>query len=254
MPDHRILVVAVSLGLLAACSPPSESSNKADLQSLEIGIHEIEFSIPAGWFVMDTGLGPILRTGESDYSAPSVISFEDLGPCTPEGIRRTLLEAREHCRAGRFGESRQLLDQISLDQIVVIQEDIRSFDNAWSRVRSPNHPRRGARPEEFEPAYQKLLDRAALIPRRSIEELAREHIEEVSQNGRHETVKTDLVEVDGKPALVIDTWDRLSHKMRRRYLLLINDDNLFFMNSNFGKFPEIDAAFQQLLPSLQFSG
>lgn len=245
-PAVRLLLALSVLVALPGINGCSRQSMSEITGSVEVGRHRFEFAMPKGWHRRDRPDTHGLRTEKSS------ISFTDLGPCTPEGYRRTLIEAREHYRAGRSAEARALAKQLSLKKLVPDEKRWSSFTAAWTRVRHPGRPDFADAPEEIESAYEQLLNQVATLTPQPLEELAGEVIEDLSQNGMQETADSNAIEVDGRPAQVIDTWDHLTHTMRRRYLFLIHDNNLFFVRTDFGEFSEVEAAFPQLTGSIRF--
>ena len=64
--------------------------------------------------------------------------------------------------------------------------------------------------------------------------------------------RSENVAVDGRGALLIDTWDRLNHTQRFRHVFVLNEGNLLLARMELGRFEEMEAAFDDLVASLSF--
>ena len=60
------------------------------------------------------------------------------------------------------------------------------------------------------------------------------------------------MEIYGRPAIRIETWDRLSHDHRQSFLFVLNEENLFLLRMELGKYAEMKPAFEALAGSLAF--
>jgi hypothetical protein len=60
------------------------------------------------------------------------------------------------------------------------------------------------------------------------------------------------VEIDGLPAMRIETWDRLTHDHRESWLFVINRGNLLVLRMEMGRFARMQPAFDAMVNSLEF--
>ncbi len=72
------------------------------------------------------------------------------------------------------------------------------------------------------------------------------------EDGRRETASRDTLQITGRDARIIDTWDHLSHQYRKRYLFVINDKSLLVIYTMQGRFEMMEPAFTELTASLAF--
>jgi len=72
------------------------------------------------------------------------------------------------------------------------------------------------------------------------------------EDGRREVASRDSLEITGRDARVIDTWDHLSHQYRKRYLFVINEKSLLVVSTMQGRFESMEKTFNELTASLAF--
>jgi hypothetical protein len=78
-------------------------------------------------------------------------------------------------------------------------------------------------------------------------------LEQLGENERREIAVTDTLTIDGRAARLVDTWDKVSHQYRKRYLLVLNGRTLLVMYTMQGKFDNMAAAFDRMTASLTFA-
>lgn len=59
--------------------------------------------------------------------------------------------------------------------------------------------------------------------------------------------------IDGRHAVAIDTWDRMSHQYRKRFVFVENKGEILAMYTMMGSFEAMEPAFDGLLLSLAFT-
>lgn len=72
------------------------------------------------------------------------------------------------------------------------------------------------------------------------------------EDGRREVASRDTLQISGRDARMIDTWDHVSHQYRRRYLFVLNQDKLLVLYTMQGQFELMESAFTELANSLAF--
>ncbi len=72
------------------------------------------------------------------------------------------------------------------------------------------------------------------------------------EDGRREVASRDTLQISGRDARMIDTWDHVSHQYRRRYLFVLNQDKLLVLYTMQGQFELMEPAFTDLANSLAF--
>ena len=60
------------------------------------------------------------------------------------------------------------------------------------------------------------------------------------------------VSIDGRVGLQLETWDRLSHAQRTRYVFVPTGESVFVVRTGFGNFEKIGPVFDALVASIEF--
>jgi hypothetical protein len=60
------------------------------------------------------------------------------------------------------------------------------------------------------------------------------------------------LEVQGRTAHVVETWDSLTHELRRRFAFVVDRGSLLVLHTRGGDFERSSAAFDRMLGSLEF--
>jgi hypothetical protein len=75
------------------------------------------------------------------------------------------------------------------------------------------------------------------------------------EDGPHRAVASEqAVVIDGRDAVILQSWDKLSHANRRNYLFVLNRGNLLVVRTELGDFSELEPAFRGLVDSLEIHG
>jgi len=72
------------------------------------------------------------------------------------------------------------------------------------------------------------------------------------EDGRREIASRDTLQISGRDARMIDTWDHVSHQYRKRYLFVLNQNKLLVLYTMQGQFELMEPAFAELANSLAF--
>ncbi len=70
------------------------------------------------------------------------------------------------------------------------------------------------------------------------------------EDGRREVASRDTMQVSGRDARMIDTWDHVSHQYRKRYLFVLNQKKLLVLYTMQGRFELMEPAFTEMANSL----
>ena len=73
------------------------------------------------------------------------------------------------------------------------------------------------------------------------------------EDGRRENAWRDTLQISGRDARLIQTWDHLSHQYPKRYLFVENDRRLLVIYTMSGPFETMEPAFTELTASLAFA-
>ncbi len=200
--------------------------------------------MPEGWQHYDHGLQHRFENGTSH------ITLTDLGPVLPESLLREIEHARELFRQDRGNDARTILHGLSPRGVFPSQQGWEAFERPWSKLRRVG----GTRPivvEEVEHAFTEAISRIAALPAPDLPTIAVAALEGMFQGAHREIARRQATTLDGVDALLIDTWDRLTHEARKRYLFMLNRGNLLVVRMELGKFSEMEPAFDTLLSTLR---
>jgi hypothetical protein len=73
------------------------------------------------------------------------------------------------------------------------------------------------------------------------------------EDGRRENAWRDSLQINGRDARMVQTWDHLSHQYPKRYLFVVNNNSLLVVYTQSGQFETMEAAFTELTASLAFA-
>jgi hypothetical protein len=236
----RALILSALL-LAGGCSNPAPERLR-----LTIGVHQVELESPVGWEHLDHGREQRFGDGLSQ------ISVADLGPVAPDGFRREILAARELFRARQLDDSRTRLRALHLRTSFPSAQRWESFSRSWDGIRLAGVGHHSEDPTIVERAYSGVLAEIAALPRPDLETLVLNTLEDLGHDERHDIAHQEATAVSGRPGVLMDTWDRLSHAQRRRHLFVLNDGYLLVARMELGRFSEMEAAFDALVASLLF--
>jgi len=232
---------ATGLLLLGGCADPTPEP-----LSLTIGVHLVELESPPGWEHLDHGRE---QRFESDSSQ---ISMADLGPVTSDGFVREILQARELYRRGQLDDSRAQLAELRLRPLFPSVQRWRSFTRPWNSIRLAGVGHHSEDPDLVESAYSEVLGEIEALPQPNLPALAISALASLGhEEQRHDVASQEAMAVSGRAALVVDTWDRLSHAQRKSHLFVLNKGNLLVTRMELGRFPEMKPAFDALVASLR---
>jgi hypothetical protein len=229
--------------LTCACSAP-----QPDPLPLTIGAHEVQLVIPAHWERFDHG-----RKQRFEIETLR-ISLADMGPVTREGFHFEIVRARELYRLGQLEDARTLLSTLQLRPAFPSEQRWTSFAMPWNKIRRAGLERVPLEPSAVESAYTEVLVEIDALPKPDMASLASAVLERIGHDQLRDIAEQRAMAIDGRGALLIDTWDRLNHTGRLRHVFVLNEGNLLLARMEMGRFAEMEAAFDDLVASLSFRG
>jgi hypothetical protein len=238
LPGAALLTAAL---LAAGCAGPG-----SEPPALKVGVHVVRLGVPEGWQHVDHGRE---QRFERELNQ---ISLADMGPATAEGFRREILHSRELFRAGQHMDARTVLGALRLRPSFPSERRWSAFVSAWYTLRDVGREDRPLDTGAIERAYADVLAEIDALPRTDIATLAELVLEELGHDERYDIALEEARAIDGRDALLIDTWDRLSHDLRKRHLFILNNGNLLVARMELGRFAESVEAFDALTGSLRF--
>lgn len=240
----QVVLCATSIGAaLLGCTGPAPPPEPL---ALKVGVHEVRLVVPPGWQRIDHGREQRFENGQSH------ISLADMGPATAASFRREIDHARELFRLGQLEDARTLLDELRPRSLFPSEQRWEAFVGAWRKIRRKERDDRPLDPIAIERAYTEVLAEIDALPRPDMTTLAEALLESLGHDDRYDIALREARAIDGNEALLIDTWDRLSHDFRKRYLFVLNEGNLLVARMESGRFPDMEPAFDALVASLRF--
>ena len=229
----RVSAVVVA-GLVLACGGAPEPV------TVEIGVHRVSLIVPDGWQHYDHGREHRLETGEGD------LVLTDLGPVAADGYRKVILEARDLTRKGQREEAKQLLNRLAGGHAVG-DDALRGALEGCLDVVWRDEP-----PATAEAAFASLLDQLVGLPEPDLATLASVTLTDFDHGPRRDIERQGRLNLDGKEAYQIFTWQRLTHTGRRGHVFVVNRGNLLVIRTAMGPDDVLGPAFDAVVRSVVF--
>ena len=226
--------MVVVAGLILACGESPEPV------TVDIGVHRVSFIIPEGWQHYDHGREHRLETGEGD------LVLTDLGPVAADGYRNVILEARDLTRKGQREEAKQLLNRLAGGHAVG-DDALRAALEGCLDVVWRDEP-----PAMAEAAFASLLDQLDGLSEPDLATLASVTLTDFDHGPRRDIERQGRLNLDGKEAYRILTWQRLTHTDRRRHVFVVNRGNLLVIRTAMGPDDVLGPAFDAVVRSVVF--
>lgn len=233
------LLVVFAYTSLVGCAKPEKSI-------LGIGSHELSLHSPAEWQQVEQEDAYTFKSGLSQ------ILLHDTGPVTIEKFQREIERARDVFRGGELPQANDILNALRFRPYFPSLERWQTFADALNRARNLGTRREHPDPDAIEQAYTEMLVQIASLPNRDIESMAIEALARYEPLDRRSIAAQQALIVDGNSALLIETWDRLNHIGRARYVFILNNGNFLVVRTGLGDFSAMEPVFQSLLASIEF--
>jgi hypothetical protein len=238
--------------LLAGC----QTERTEESTVVELGIHRTRFVVPPDWLHADHGREQLFE------NRMARVTLADLGDASPEGFAETLREARSLFRHHQWEDARALLD--GTDPRRFFPEETRwdEIEPHWKQVRHIRR-REGVGENEIgaggiplsvvwdvEAAYHDLLVAVSSLSPLDLESLTRRALIGLRHDALRDIASERATSISGKPAIVIKTWDRLSHNGQRLHLFILSEGRLLCLKTGLGDFATLEPAFDAIRASL----
>jgi len=226
---------------VAACAP------RMVRHELTLGSERISVVLPEAWQVVDRGETVIVKDGDTE------LRIERLGPAGPLGIRREVERARALWNEGRTKDARWRLRTIPVPDALFASTSQRdAFWAAWSEVSDES-----ADPRSVDAGFEHILANAAALKSADPETIADALLESEDRDQRREVATRRRRTVDGREAVVLDTWQRSTHTSRERLAFVFDDGAVIAVRTQpsafaVTAFASRAVAFEQVLLSLRF--
>jgi hypothetical protein len=234
----RALIVAMAF-LAGACA--EEAPVKV---SLVVGVHTVTFDAPEGWQHFGDEKEHLFKKEIAQ------IFLTDAGPVTVHGFKEEVERARTAFREVGIEQANDILNSIrwrssfpSIDRWETFSASLMQARGLWDR-------REHYDPDAVESAYTELLVQLETLPDRDIATLAIEVLADIEPLDRR-TIRDQIpMLIDGRSALLVETWDRLNHIQPMRYIFVLSEGRFLIVRSGLGQFSEIEPAFDAIATSL----
>jgi len=232
-------LLLVSLAL-AGCEPHAQGSRRV----LTLGEHHLSVRVPEGWQVLEFGREARMRRGEV------VLALGDLGPAGPEGIQREVERAQALWRGDQERDARWVLRRVPVpDELFGTQVQRTAFWADWSQV---SQAPEGADPYTIDEAFERIRENVASLAQPDLRTLAGTIVGQIEPPARREVAASHARLVAGRPAVVVRTWDRLTHDHPRRVAIVLDGGYALKVDIEAGTMALAGPAFEGLLDSLRF--
>jgi hypothetical protein len=228
--------------LAAACARTPEAPPPVQV---DVGIHDVSFQVPEGWEHLDHGRQHRFQRDLSQISAT------DLGPVATEGYLRELRRAHQLFLDDRLDDAFAHLSGIDLRPAFPDAQRRRAFIESWRKARDGGRSTDVTRHDAVV-AWERILGEVERLPVPDLAALVEERFPSIETAAHREIAERSPMQISDRPAVRIETWDRLSHDHRQSFLFVLNQGNLFLLRMELGPFGEVKPAFETLAGSLEF--
>ena len=212
-------------------------------RQFHLGLGRIAIVPPEGWEVLDQGRTVRLRKGEAE------VTIEDLGPRSPLGIGCEITRARELWREGRAKDALWCMRRIPVpDDLFTSTSQREIFWARWSDVSGASED---ADPATVDRAFERLLTEVEALKPKDFPAMVDDALASEDRDGRRAVASRREITVDGHPALILDTWDRLTHTMRQRVAYVYDNGYLLALRTERGPYGATAAALDAVLEPLR---
>ncbi len=233
-----VLILAVLLP--AACTPAPEPRHPV---RFTVGLHDISLLEPEGWEHLDHGLEHRFHKGRNS------ISVADIGPVTRDGYLREMNRALALFREERLEDASAYISSLPLRSVLFSPRQWDEVSDAWY-IAVDGGLRKPVTTNDVELAYRDLLDMVASRETEPLPILVERIMPELYFGAHREIAEQVEVVINDRPAVRLETWDRLSHDHRRGFLLVLDHDNLLVVRMELGVYEEMKPVFDALVASL----
>lgn len=239
-PGRCVVTLALGALALAGCAQREQGSRR----SLTLGEHHLSVRVPDGWRVLEFG-----REARMSYGAVT-LTLGDLGPAGPEGIEREVERAHVLWKSGHDRDARWVLRRVPVpDDLFATQVERTAFWADWSEVLQAPDDTDLDRVDE---AFERIQEDIASLARPDPGALAGTIVRKIESSDRREVEATHPRLVSGRPAVVVRTWDRLTHEHPRRVAIVLDGGYALKVDIEAGTMAVAGPAFEGLLDSLRF--
>jgi len=241
-----MLLLGVACELTPSPAPPPTEAR--------VGVHRVRFHVPPdGWLHVNHGLEQRFENETAH------ISFADIGPATPEGFAETLREARRLFDQNQWEDARTLLVATDPRRFFTSQARWESVKGLWGSVTRIRRKQGDGAPGAIDGdvawkvngAFHDLLVQVSSLRQPDLMTLSMSALTEFRHDSMRDIASQEAMAISGRPALRIDTWDRLSHRGRASHVFIESEGRLLCLKTESGQIAILAPAFESILSSLE---
>ena len=234
---------AVAAVCLALCADAAAETERYDLT---VGRQQISLEAPSDWQY-------VRRDDEHVFkNRIEQVHVLDSGPMTREGFAREIRQARRFFWGNQIDESISVLNRLKLRDAFPSEAQWQAVVPSWRRISRSRIASSAVERRVVEDAYAEVLSAVAALPTRDLESLALSALDALEPMDRRDVRTQRTVSVDGRIGLLLETWDRLSHAHRLRFVFVPTGESVFIVRTNFGDFAKTGPVFDALVASIEF--
>ena len=246
----RVLALGVALALVTSLSGCAEDRSQPVKPATvrvekQIGLHQLRFSVPHGWQHLDQGATQAFR------NAGALLELQDLGTFSRLATIRHVEQAQDLYSKGESLAAQEHLKRLPYLQAAFLKaEDWLRVENSWRQL---TQQQERARPKDINQAYEQVLSMLYQQPKSDLAAVAEMLLQLEDRSGQREVARQSELSIDGRKAVLIETWDRLSHSMQQPNLFVRNEGNILRLSVRLGSYDSVAEPFDQIARSLSFS-
>ena len=242
----RSLIHVLPLFAAVCLSVSVDAAAQTERHELLVGRQQTSLQAPADWQYVRRDAEHVFKNRSEQ------VRVLDSGPLTREGFAREIRQARRLFLGNQIDESIVLLNRLKLRAAFPSQAQWQAVVSSWRRISRSSIGSSHAERRAVEDAYADVLSQVAALPTRGLESLAIAALDALEPTDRRDVRMQQPVSVDGRVGLLVETWDRLSHAHRTRYLFVPTGESLFVVRTEFGDFAKTGPVFDALVASIEF--
>jgi hypothetical protein len=200
--------------------------------------------VPEGWLHLDHGNEHDFQRG-SDH-----VTIVAIGPVSRDACMREVRHAHGLFRDGQPEDARVHLERLDLRPAFSDAKRWEAFKRSW-RVIATRFPAREPTRAQVEAAYIEVFREVDRLEDSPLSALAERVLPDLDASTHRAIADRRELAIDGRDALRIDTWDKLSHDHRRSFLFVANRGNLLAVRMGLGRFADLQPAFETLVETLE---
>lgn len=225
--------------MLVACDEPQPPAAR----TFQVGRHRVDFTVPAGWQMLDHGRQLVFRTEAAE------MILADLGPVRPYGFHEEAARARDLWRSGREDEARTRLMELPFrDELFVSQDEMERVRDPWSTILSTP---KGTDYREVAADFERLLAAIGVMRPAPLGRIVDDALPRLGHDQRREVKSRRAIEGNGREMMMVETWMALTHSNPGCLFVVVNGGRVLALRCDRCEGEAFDA-FERLAASLQF--